>query len=388
MHKRSRLGFSRLLLALAIPLCLLTTVPISSTQTQDWQRKKTCSELGSNLQMTAGDIFTGRYPDPDKLQVSSACKQAAEAKLQSWMNDDMAEWDRLSNEACSYALGWVEKVPGTCKAGGPPPICVADHWVQRPQDAMNQWRRIKNEVRAKREAAMIREACSCYGSELNAAATSSGSYSRESSSPISSSTMALPCPANGLCPPGMSCAEGFCRILTRPESNSLRGAEWTKEKVTDAIKEKAIDELVQTISKELAHVLSSLAGKVVIGVFEAKEISLWKNSYKKAAEQLYTNGLEMQKLHLELKGIRTSGHLVQRSRETIMVDIQQLRGKLTNDVQMLTESYRGIITERELMLDKFTCPQAFEFHHRAIINAYGQLMGLPDIGVNPPYRLP
>lgn len=53
---------------------------------------------------------------------------------------------RMVNEACSHKLGWVEKSPGTCNAGGPPPICPVDHWMK----SSNAWQNYQYKQAIKR----------------------------------------------------------------------------------------------------------------------------------------------------------------------------------------------------------------------------------------------
>lgn len=37
---------------------------------------------------------------------------------------------RIKNRLQTARNGWIEKHPGDCRAGGPPPICPKDHWVR------------------------------------------------------------------------------------------------------------------------------------------------------------------------------------------------------------------------------------------------------------------
>ena len=146
-----------------------------------------------------------------------------------------------------------------------------------------------------------------------------------------------------------------------------------EEKIADLAKDQAIDFLIKKISKTLHEVLDTMGVKVVTGVFEAKPISLWKDSYKRTAQQMYTKSLQMSSLHEEIQSYNKDGKA--RDPQIIMKDIQILRTQLTNDVQLLTISYGGIIREKEL--DKYTCPQTLELHHRSLIQMYGLLMALP-----------
>ncbi|MCC2545536.1 hypothetical protein LJY25_03700 [Hymenobacter sp. BT175] len=51
------------------------------------------------------------------------------------------------NRRASAQSGWKERNPGLCSAGGPPPICPADHWQRiSVSTAMAEYERFKNEV--------------------------------------------------------------------------------------------------------------------------------------------------------------------------------------------------------------------------------------------------
>lgn len=71
------------------------------------------------------------------------------AELSNRMADKQAEienstlWTNRRNSAQS---GWKEYSPGSCSAGGPPPICVVDHWYRvSVSEAMQEYNRMLQE---------------------------------------------------------------------------------------------------------------------------------------------------------------------------------------------------------------------------------------------------
>ena len=94
--------------------------------------------------------------------------------VKQFKQEDDKNIQSIANNYCSHQEGWVEKVPGTCDAGGPPPICPVDHWkrVSR-QEAMAvlsaQLRKVTAE-RARRMSDIQERAennlCSCWVNEM------------------------------------------------------------------------------------------------------------------------------------------------------------------------------------------------------------------------------
>ena len=63
-----------------------------------------------------------------------------QSKIDAYRAQDLSRKDYLIKNYCSHHAGWVEKNPGTCQAGGPPPICPVDHWIEVGTDrAINQY---------------------------------------------------------------------------------------------------------------------------------------------------------------------------------------------------------------------------------------------------------
>jgi DNA repair exonuclease SbcCD ATPase subunit len=88
-----------------------------------------------------------------QLQTEMAVDAELEAKL-----DEIENGSSWINRRESAARGFKEYNPGTCSAGGPPPICVADHWYRVSVDeAMREYdalvERELNKIRDKKTKA-------------------------------------------------------------------------------------------------------------------------------------------------------------------------------------------------------------------------------------------
>jgi len=79
--------------------------------------------------------------DADKLKSVRKAEESLHQAAQRISNDP--SW---KNRLQTARNGWEEYTPGTCSAGGPPPICAAQHWFKsNVQDAMKRY----NEYRDK-----------------------------------------------------------------------------------------------------------------------------------------------------------------------------------------------------------------------------------------------
>jgi len=111
--------------------------------------------------------------------------------------------------------GWVENVPGTCRAGGPPPICPANHW-HRDANSIQEWRQRLKELVVKRTRVLLEERCDCLAESaaesLNLAAVARNT-SATNRGEVSGSLGV--CETDGHCPPGLSCQNKRCVVPSK-----------------------------------------------------------------------------------------------------------------------------------------------------------------------------
>jgi hypothetical protein len=123
---------------------------------------RSCDSRIIPYQTSAYELVHPRLPaDPPATQdLPESCRAAFESLKRQWMAEDMAQIDYLTNVFCSCRAGWTEYVPGTCKAGGPPPICPANHWYRDP-DSLSKWSKENDAVREERSKVWNNALCGC-----------------------------------------------------------------------------------------------------------------------------------------------------------------------------------------------------------------------------------
>jgi len=371
-----------------------------------FQIKKVCQDTqGRHIEFTAKEVLDGRYPDAGVLLVSDGCKQKANGQINQWIKDDLAHWDQLANQACSAALGWVEKVPGTCQAGGPPPLCPVDHWEQRPWEAQDKWKEQKEKIRKERLKTMVAASCDCYLKELQAAYRSNQVRVVKPSSQGQSSSYRIPCKGDGDCPPGYSCQNEVCVPLAgndqvqekitkrikneikqtgapKSEPEALReqieaeAMEKVKEEIRKEVIAQARETAIETMKIRVPDILKTMEAKVVVGtvagILESTPTSLWKDSYKRHVREFYTYCNELVELNNELDSFYKGKPA--RAPDYIKADIARKRAALIDEASKLNNDYNGVVVEKEL--GACGCEGVFQFKHQLIMQSYAELLTL------------
>jgi len=179
---------------------------IWATQEPTTTRKLVCQ----GIPIWETEILALRTPPPSGWTIPNSCSALLASKSEEFSARDRSDWPRLSNEACSHRRGYVERVPGTCTAGGPPPICKVDHWTRDP-NAMSRWNNQQRDVFLAREREMHALACTCFLNDLKqrtegaAQATPSFTYGR------GAAPFATLCSSDKDCPQPYTCPDGLCR---------------------------------------------------------------------------------------------------------------------------------------------------------------------------------
>jgi hypothetical protein len=317
-------------------------------------------------------VLGDRYPDVDSLQVSSKCKEKAREKVAQWIKQDMADWDQLSNRACSYRTGWVEKVPGTCHAGGPPPLCPVDHWRQDPVAAASAWSKEKREKRAERAEELVSIACDCELAEMVASDAARASNSSSAATRKQSSIVALCNDSRACGAPGLACINGRCTFedpqwhTVNSTLAGLGGA--ALEHARDA----AIHALIKLISDTASAASESLTAQVITGVFSPSEIGTPNQIYISKAEEVLAE--ERRLAYLQREWDQCKAGNCGRAPNFITEEAVRLRKTLATNVGWLGEEYQGVMAERDL--GKNCCYGVFEYRHKQLVSEFGQLMGL------------
>lgn len=172
---------------------------------------------GSSLTAKAADILPQRIPVVSNT-LTLACYHLAKELRDKWTREDMAQWKRLANSWCSHRSGWIEWKPGTCEAGGPPPICPVQHWHRVDlNEAIAEYDRENAKVRAERQIEAGNAICSCAAQENNwerESVTETVTYSTTVwGKPPERKPEGYCNPPTVSCPPGYECMGNKCYIL-------------------------------------------------------------------------------------------------------------------------------------------------------------------------------
>jgi hypothetical protein len=365
--------------ALAAALSLLSFCILVDAQIPRPQGKA-CTTLGRpDIIVQPHEVLSGRYPSPEILNVSDSCKAAAKKQVDEWHAEDIANWEQLSNQACSAELGWVEKVPGTCTAGGPPPVCPVDHWVQRPAEAKQAFKERNRQKQAERVAKLMEQACRCTKSELagvreKAKISSTSPYQNPYINPYLVSCTG----AGSNCPPGYECVNGVCSLPSQLQRQAEQVGESAMEigkRADDVFK--VSETVLSKMSTHLGALLRSTTWKVVSSPYmeflDAKPMSMWLDGYNKNAQEVGWKIQRLQGLYKEYDAFRQGRPA--RAPQMIGQEIQSIKNQLNNDVQKMNEFYRGVVVEREL--GRYSCYEVFEFQHQQVMQSFANLMSLP-----------
>ena len=315
-------------------------------------KPKTCAN-GRVITPTA--LSAARMPDfPGVGNLPNVCRSMMAQLKKQWMDEDLAEWNKLSNQFCSHDEGWVEKNPGACSAGGPPPICKADHWVREPQTSKDRWRKQQKEVRDKREAELKDALCGCWSDEVKK------DMDKERAAMLNTyrvkTDWKIPCGFG--CPPGFTCVAGLCQ----EENPAISiGKEIWKEGVKDA----ATNQLKKfgTKMEQMIGKFSSIGSKMKnlkyisgpIGLsFDLllpTEMGTWMNAYFVSSDRL-TN--EMHKTYRLIQEILRAKNMVKpcncRDPKLVYEELLQSKQQLLVEFGAFNTAYGGILTEQELDL--------------------------------------
>jgi|GEM_PF-4251657 len=121
--------------------------------------------IAPGLQLAGTIQFDGTGNSQITALSNSPCADKAEKLLRKFESEDRRNWNRLKNEVCSHQRGWEEIDPGTCQAGGPPPICSVQHWVNVGHEAaMDKYKKVQGKVWAERFEALKDAVSECIDS--------------------------------------------------------------------------------------------------------------------------------------------------------------------------------------------------------------------------------
>jgi hypothetical protein len=342
-----------------------------------------------NITVSLADIEPLRLPSELGMSYPTACRSTLANLENGWRQDDEKQFDELTKRMCSYRLGWVEKVPGTCHAGGPPPLCPANHWINiGPANAAQRMKEQEAPVRDSREQQLIKAACQCKRDQLEAAATNATPVPNDQVfNGYAPSPYDVPCTYG--CPIGTSCRGNVCRPNTALESNASKagqkaidqGSSYVQGKVQSAAAKALIGSMESSTIKQAlseAIVLSeTFAGKTALGVFsgifQPTMMSTDRDLYDHQAQIAAADLRQSQELYRELADAMAGRPA--RAPKMIQSDLEQVKSKLRDDLGNLNTAYSGLVTSRSIQAGE--CPEVLEFQQQRINQSITDVVALP-----------
>lgn len=363
-----------------ITIIFIITTFLCVTTSAQIPRGKSCEALGRpDIIVQPYEVLDNRLPNLNMLNLTEACMTNARQQNEQWRQEDLTNWERFSNQLCSAKVGWVENVPGTCQAGGPPPICTANHWHQNPNTAIDSFNNLRKQIAEQRFESLMSGACDCLRTELEEKVTSNVPK-QDTSNPfnINNNPFVIPCSGSGgWCPPGTQCKDFACKAPTYVENKSEKVIDFALEKAKD----KAIDKWLDMF-KELADIripasLSSMSKKITSPLFaflDPKILSTNRDGYNNSMSKVGSDLGRLRQLYQELQNYYQNRPA--RAPKAISADIQREKKELRNNMADLNIFYIGVVKQKEL--SKYSCYSVFEFQNQLANQSMVNVLSLPE----------
>lgn len=337
-----------------------------------------CGGLGSPSRVVLSDfILRDRYPSIDKLKAPQPCLASAAGLVEQWRRDDLHDWKQLVNRACSAELGWVEKVPGTCQAGGPPPVCTADHWVRAPDAARQKFLELNAKIKLDRENKLIADSCACWKRFLEAESVNPAKARqtlKESRTPRGRLTrpreeFMISCAEDaGMCPPGFECINETCHVEGTPGLVTKRA----KKAPWDATK---------LILKWLAKAVPIVGKRGLpwaVGLIEPAPDTPGLERYQSSVSRIEDLLSDARRKAVAQSEALTSGQRHQA--DTLGKELTAIVEKLQAERALLDVTTREIVIERGLC--RYCCYDVFQYQSARISGYLGELAaGFDSLGM-------
>ncbi len=358
---------------------------------------KSCAAIegGQGITVSQDEVLSGRYPSPDSLKVSEECKIQARKQIDDWKQTDLSNWDQLSNQACSAKLGWVEKNPGTCRAGGPPPICPVNHWIRvSPSEALRQRANIIADIRAAREHELQRAACQCWRSQLESQGdqgpTPYGVRFHLNPGYINETFPALSkaCTTDSASPPGYKCFAPGCEresfnaspadqaadgkststLINQMKANISNIYEEFFEADYNKLAVNAAGEalLLNVIPKQLEPYSKAMEAFGYLTDNTDADVSKWSNAYERTLQHINDDLFHIQTSVDTVDEIDRGPHSA--SRLKILSQLDDQMSSLEQSMDMLSDYYDEVMRTSEVSED--ACPEVFDFRHDALVKSF------------------
>jgi len=366
-----RPGRMILVLVACVSFCILPTHHTALAQNLEANSSnmgatdpESCAILGDPFTRVKRDeTIATRIPSAVGMNVSDRCTAVQQSRIAQWRADDGSAWTQVRNRYCSAALGWVEYHPGTCQAGGPPPICPANHWHKDPTSAIDQLRKFagaNQNVRQTRAEELARLQCQCSveDAKLADAHASRPRLPRVPGLSSDPGRISLRCTSDKECQeiaPGYTCVEGFCQLPISPNRD------------LDEPSDEVIKHIVEEQHTGLSGLFSDLWVQVALGVMKPTLLSTFSDSYVRHRSALLSLVNEIPR---DISTMRSASVNSSEYTDT-RVRLDDIHGQILELIKHLNEDKQGIIMEREF--GNQACYDMLSYEHEKVLTQTANL---------------
>jgi hypothetical protein len=394
-------------LATVIPIYFLLSPLNLFSQISNSSYVENAKGLCDGIYLNVDELISNRTPSLSKIKfgsnnvnLPSKCLSNLNDELQEYINkfraQDRANLQNIVNNYCSHLKGWVEYNPGTCSAGGPPPICPKNHWYQNPSKAMDDFYAERNKIYNQRlqsledkKTNLMNGACACWLNELKETGTQP-TYKKptnpqsDASQSYQTTNIKIQC-INGQCPIGFKCVNGYCvesSVEANIKENTGIGYK-EQEKIKDKFKDWAIGKILDYAEKKFKD-LALLRGfynavndiplvAVIKGVLEPTQIGTFSSIYQSELLEAQANANQLEKLYEELRRNKLNMYTKPALPHIpITSEIAKYRIELGKNIFNLNSAADGI--EREKEMGSCSCYNILNYNNSIVTEALNKLI--------------
>jgi hypothetical protein len=306
----------------------------------------------SQTNLSLGQLIGERIPLVKTDGLPKACQVKVSELLGTWIKQDTQNQNYLRNKKCAALSGWAENHEGECQAGGPPPICVANHW-HRDYSALDIYKHSVSNAFVKRKDELKAATCSCMTDEISAA-LAEPEYSTEK--PLGTSYGLQVCKSSADCAalPGSICSNGGCQFPSKIAAPIAQAA-------TSKFADKALEHFI-TVAPLMSQALQTVYKDftpILTGISDAKRISDGYDGWRAALNELSSNYAQLQAFRNEIvitKNIASTGQLPLHGKAYYRASLMDLQKRFSSAAGRAIAHLRTMSIEGSGPAAYSTCP--------------------------------
>lgn len=309
-------------------------------------------------------------------------------KINTYKQQDINNFQTIINSYCSHVKGWAEYKPGTCSAGGPPPICTAEHWYKNP-NAINDYFKENEKIKKQRLAELevykkyvMEEACRCWLAEIKNYSlkfkTKNTSKSNLTNKTTSSSGLKIPCNNAAACPIGFKCVGGFCIESTSVSISSNDIIYLSEKDISEIMRDIYLHDIWSYVQKNfnaLRHLIdfydcnNKVSNYTIKQNYDPTLIGMYMSMYQKELYLVRTNFNFLETTYREYQYSKA-----EESKKQLMNDIIMKRKELIQNVFNLNAAAYEI--EKKIELGKCNCYNVLYFNNTLITDVLNKYINI------------